>query len=303
MKNYIGVVLMAMFLLPSKSVNAQRKETIRLFYLGGQSNMVGYGYNADLPDTLKKFKNVWIFDGNPAPDEDNHGGLGIWTPLGPGFGTGFSSDGTTNTLSNRFGLELSFAKKMSELYPNEKIALIKYSRGGTSIDSLGAREFGSWDVDYKGTNGINQYDHFLSTVKNAMGVKDIDNNGVEDILIPSGILWMQGESDGSFSEEMANGYYGNLKRLMGLVRAAFRNDNIPIVIGKISDSYHNQGNKVWEFGELVQYAQEKFVKTDKKAAIVRSTQYYGYSDMYHYDSAGYIDLGERFAQEIFTLNK
>ena len=37
--------------------------------------------------------------------------------------------------------------------------------------------------------------------------------------------------------------------------------NVPIVIGKISDSGDVEGGKVWKFGELVQYGQEKFAAT------------------------------------------
>ena len=298
-------ILIITFIIPLIAMGQEiKKDSIRLFYLGGQSNMDGYGKNIELPDTLKKeFKNVWIFHGNPAPDENKQGGLGIWSNLKPGHGFGFSSDGIQNKMSDRFGCELSFAKKLQELYPNEKIALIKYSRAGTSIDSLTAGEFGSWDVDYKGLNGINQYDHFLKTVQNAFKDTDIDNNGRENYLIPSGILWMQGESDASYSEEIANEYYENLKRLMDLMRAALHKDDIPVVIGKISDSWNNTNDKVYRYGELVQYAQEKYARTDKHADIVRNTRYYKYSDTYHYDSNGYIDLGEKFAERIYLLNK
>lgn len=47
-----------------------------------------------------------------------------------GYGTGFKSDGKINTLSDRFGLELSFAKRMKEFLPKDKIALIKYAKRG-----------------------------------------------------------------------------------------------------------------------------------------------------------------------------
>ena len=61
------------------------KDTIRLFYLGGQSNMDGYGYNKELPKSLKgNFKDVWIFHGNPVPDENPTGGQGEWDILKPG---------------------------------------------------------------------------------------------------------------------------------------------------------------------------------------------------------------------------
>ncbi len=298
------LLLMVSILIPSIGFCQQiEKDTILVFYLGGQSNMDGHGYNSDLPDSLKtKFTNVWIYHGNPASDENIHGGWGKWAILQPGHGVGFSSDGINNNLSDRFGIELSFAKTIQELYPNEKIALIKYSRGGTSIDSLAAGMFGSWDVDYVGSNGINQYDHFLATLKGAFSTNDIDSNGREDYLIPYGIIWMQGESDASYTEEIANNYYGNVKRLMDLIRASLHTDDLPVVLGKISDAFTDQDGKVWDYGELVQYAQEKYATLDGNAAIVRSTRFYKYSDPWHYDSNGYIDLGIKFAEAVYLLN-
>ncbi len=290
--------------LPLISICQQiEKDSIRLFYLGGQSNMDGFGKNSELPDSLTtNLNNVWIFHGNPAPDEDEKGGLGIWAKPLPGHGWEFSSDGKENNLSDYFGIELSFAKKLKEYYPNEKIAIIKYSRGGTSLDSVAAGRYGSWEPDYQGRNGINQYDHFLKTVRLALDDKDIDNDGIEDLLIPSGIIWMQGESD-AYREEIANRYFDNLKRLMDLIRAALLQDDLPVVIGKISDSGNNKTGKVYKHGELVQYAQEKYARTDQSASIVRSTQHYKYYDSWHYDSSGYIDLGEKFAKAIYLLNR
>lgn len=211
-------------------------QKIRVFILAGQSNMNGFGYNKDLPNDLKTFENVCIFQGNSVPDGDIGGGMGKWDVLKPGNGTGFKTDGKVNTLSDRFGLELSFAKKIGELFSNDKIALIKYSREGTSIDSLAAANFGCWDPDFNGKNGINQYDNFLKTIKNALVEKDIDGNGKTDEIIPSGILWMQGEGDASYDEAIANRYYDHLKTLMNLMRATLRTDDLPVVIGKISDS-------------------------------------------------------------------
>lgn len=277
-------------------------QKIRVFIVAGQSNMNGFGYNKDLPNDLKTFKDVYIFQGNSVPDGDLNGGTGKWDVLKPGNGTGFKTDAKTNQLSDRFGPELSFAKRLKELFPNDKIALIKYAREGTSIDSVARGGFGCWDADFHGKNGINQYDNFLKTVKNALAETDIDGNGKKDEIIPSGILWMQGEGDASYDEATANRYYGHLKVLMNQMRAALLTDDLPVVIGKISDSGKNEKGKIWPTGELVQYAQEKFVYDDKNAAIVRSTAKYNYgNDPWHYDSAGYIDLGKNFADEVFRL--
>jgi len=282
----------------------QDKDTIKVFFLGGQSNMDGFGYNKDLPKSLnKEFDNAWIFHGNPAPDGNLTGGQGTWATLKPGHGIGFSGYQNKNKLSNRFGVELSFVKHLQEVYLNEKIAIIKYSRGGTSIDSLAAGNFGSWEPDYNGKRGVNQYDHFLTTLKNAFATKDINGDGKEDYLQPVGIIWMQGESDSDKTIEIANKYYTHLKRLMDLIRASLHTDDLPVVIGKISDSHNNSVGKVWTYGELVQFAQEQYVKKDKNAAIVRSTKDYKYSDPWHYDSDGYIHLGEEFAKAFITLIK
>lgn len=268
--------------------------------------MDGYGYTKDLPQALSsEMDGVMIFHGNTAKDDvEKADGRGIWSSLRPGHGVQFSSDGKNNQYSDRFGLELTFAQQMKAHHPDHPIAIIKYSRGGTSIDSAAARQFGSWEPDFVGQTGINQYDHFLATVRNAMAVTDIDGDGEADRLIPMGILWMQGESDGAITEAIALRYFDNLKRLMDLIRAALWVDDLPVIIGKISDSGNDKKDgKVWDYGELVQYAEEKYVRTDANAAIVRSTEDYNYSDPWHYDSAGYLDLGKQFAEALIGLLK
>lgn len=273
----------------------------RVFILAGQSNMNGFGYNKDLPADLRKFNNIYIFHGKSVADGAAEGGIGKWEVLKPGFGHAFDTDGRTNKLSDRFGPELSFAKEMQKRFPKDRIAIIKYAREGTSIDSLARADFGSWDPNYFGTNGRNQYSHFLATVKNALYALEAKGDKQDD-WIPGGIIWMQGEGDASYSEEIALKYKSYLHKLMNLMRAALHDPNVPVVIGKISDSGKDPSGRVWQRGELVQYAQEQFVKEDRRAAIVRDTKDYGYgNDPWHYNSEGYIDLGKRFAEKISGL--
>ena len=278
----------------------------QLYYLGGQSNMDGQGRNADLPDSLKNpMKHVMIFHGNPVPDNDERGGLGIWAPLQPGHGCGdFSSDGKVNHYTECFGVELSFAAELLKKDPSANIAIIKYSRGGTTLALNGAKFFGSWYPDYNIGNRLNQYDYFLATVRHAMAVRDIDGDGEEDILIPRGIIWMQGESDAVQTKDIALAYKANLKRLMDLMRAAFHQNDLPVVIGLISDSGVYKGGKpVMNYGNVVQQAQVEYVKDDYFAALVTSTKNYPYIDDWHYTSESYIDLGKKFAEAVLNLQK
>jgi iduronate 2-sulfatase len=141
-------------------------------------------------------------------------------------------------------------------------------------------------------------------VRLATGVDDIDGDGTRDTLVPRGIVWMQGESDASHSGEIAARYRSNLKQLMDLIRAALRDPDTPVVIGRISDSGQDakeKDNRVWNHGDIVRDAQAAFVAEDGCAVLVTSTDGYGYSDPWHYDSAGYIDLGTRFAEAILGL--
>ena len=65
----------------------QHKETdgIKVFFLAGQPNMVGYGNNKDLPESLnQEFANVFIFHGNPSVVNDSLAGHGKWEKLKPG---------------------------------------------------------------------------------------------------------------------------------------------------------------------------------------------------------------------------
>lgn len=278
-----------------------------VYYLGGQSNMDGYGRISELPEELQgAVPEVLIFHGNTSKDGEAVDGRGKWAPLEPGHGVGFRSDGDENVLSDRFGVELTFARALLQLRPGRRIAIIKYSRGGTSIAAEAAGGFGCWEPDFElgeGVGkGVNQYDHFLATIRNAMKATDIDGDGIEDTLVPAGILWMQGESDAAYTKEIAALYEANLKRLMDLIRAALRQDDLPVVIGRISDSGRDdKDGKVWDFGHEVRAAQASFVENDVAGGLVTSTDEYSYSDPWHYDSAGYIDLGKEFAKSMSRL--
>ena len=275
----------------------------KLYYLGGQSNMEGFGYVDELPkDATHASPDVVIFTGQMAFDNETHGGIGIWEPLQPGHGTGFKTDGKTNQLSNRFGPELLFGRTIVDLAPGSKIAIIKYALGGSGLaEGVG---YGNWHPDFSDGAGINQYDHALTTMRNALAQADIDGDGVTDQLIPTGIVWMQGEADAYDSQAAADEYRANLERLMNLLRAALRVDDLPIVIGKITDSGMVEDGSVMDYIETVQQAQQDFAATDACAAYVTVTDDLAHSsDAWHYDTDGFVRLGTAFAEAMQDLEQ
>ncbi len=272
-----------------------------VYYLGGQSNMDGYGWNKELPtEHAEAVEGVYIFHSQPRFDDEPATGQGRWTTLKPGHGYGFKSEGEANVYSDRFGPELSFGRELKKLYPDRRIALIKYALGGTALEE-GTPAYGTWAPDYR---DINQYDHALATIANAAGVTDIDGDGELDHLVPAGIVWMQGEADAYQSYDAALAYEANLKRMMDLLRAALRTDDLPVVIGRITDSGRADDGNVMDHIKIVQEAQRRFVEKDSCAAYstVTDDQSYPEDDDWHYDSPAYLAMGVDFARHLKGLD-
>jgi hypothetical protein len=306
MMQVLTIIMMLMggllFSSPLPASESGSGMTYRVYFLGGQSNMEGFGYSSELPaEWLGPVDKVRIFTGQMKEDNQPGGGVGSWQPLQPGFGTGFITDGETQTLSGRFGPELAFGKRLSDLMPGERIAIIKYARGGSALEQ-GASGFGTWAPDFEEGNGINQYDHALATIRTALSMADIDGDGKTDTLLPAGIIWMQGEADAYHSVESARSYRQNLKRMMDLLRAALRVDDLPVVIGLITDSGQAEDGSMMDYIEIVQQAQMDYSNSDRCATLVTETRNLGYiEDGWHYDTEGFLSLGARFADAVHTL--
>ncbi|QYJ06830.1 sialate O-acetylesterase [Qipengyuania flava] len=275
-----------------------------VYYLGGQSNMDGFGLVSELPEGLEeKVAQVPIFHGSPASDGEDGGGQGIWQPLKGGHGSGYDLEGQENRYSDKFGPEIAFAARLIEANPDQKIAIVKYSLGGTALVH-GASGYGSWDPAFSEGNRRNQYDNALTTIDGALQRQDIDGDGAPDTLVPGGIVWMQGESDAAHTEETATSYRANLARIMGYLRAALRTDGLPVVIGKIKDSGDTPGTRVMAYSPLVQEQQAEFVAADPCAALVTVTEQFNeMPDKWHYVTADYLTLGEAFADAMLSLRK
>ena len=84
-----------------------------------------------------------------------------------------------------------------------RIALVKYSRGGTSLLE-GASGYGNWEPDSELGGGINQYDHALATLRNALSHADIDGDGDLDAWVANSFdepnrVWLN-DGNGAFSD-------------------------------------------------------------------------------------------------------
>ena len=300
---FVAVALISVYGCGPSPDSGSNGTEYHAYFLGGQSNMVGFGYSDELPIALSGPQPATrIYRGSDVPDQSDEGGLGLWAPLEPGFGAGFRTDGIENRLGKRFGPELSFSRRLLDLFPGRHIAIIKYARSGSSL-SIGGTNLGTWDPDFTRGNGLNQYDFALRTMASALAPADIDGDGHVDNLRPSGIIWMQGESDASH-ETSADSYETNLTRLMALLRAAMHVDDLPVVIGRITDSGMDEDGQVMEYIQAVHNAQAAFVASDSCAAYVTEIDDYQHADdVWHYVSEAYIQMGAAFADAVADLEK
>lgn len=216
MKNvvYLGVVLVMSLVLSSVSTMAATK----VFFLGGQSNMAGYGVNAQLTPP---------YDASPSNVKIWDSGTGQWVALRGGFGGN----------ADCFGPELSFGYAIHSTFPNDNIFLVKHGADATSLAA-------DWNPNGTGA----QYNAFKSKAKAAL--QSLSNANLSPTI--AGMLWMQGETDARI-ESYAINYGTNLKNLITAVRTDFNAPDMQFVVGRIL-TFWSQGGVQWN--TMVRTAQE-----------------------------------------------
>src|SRR5436190_23880667 len=160
--------------------------TVKVYILAGQSNMDGRGRKSELTGELAK----WA-----TPQPDVRIAYSNSTKRGP-FATdgfvllepGFSVPPGTKERKLpgvTFGPEVSFGRAIADANPDDKIVLIKFSEGGTSLH-------GDW---MPGIAHDGLYPQFLAFVRRSLAL--LKDAGDEPQL--AGVIWHQGESDASLA--------------------------------------------------------------------------------------------------------
>lgn len=127
--NYTVALICVLSLVLVSAVGA--KEPVKVYLLGGQSNMVGSGKPAELSGVhAKPQDDVKFWKGN------------AWGALAPG--------------NRNFGPEIGFGRAMKDALPKEEIYLVKYAAGGTAL-------YNDWSP-----SGGGQYKQFMKTARAAI---------------------------------------------------------------------------------------------------------------------------------------
>jgi hypothetical protein len=237
---------------------------IKVFLMGGQSNMTGFTPLSEITADLKhEYPEAIIWVDGQAPT----GLERKWMNLTAGFGH-------STTV---FGPELGFGPEIAKDLPNENIALLKCSWGGTNLVF-------DWRPPSSGKATGDLYKKFIKSVHDGIAAMPA---GLKPEI--AGMLWMQGEYDANNTKQAAVEYESNLTNLINDLRAEFKVPHMPFIIAQISEA------SAWAaFGSTIRQAQLNVSKNVPYTSMVITSDY-GFTDGLHYNGPGEISLGKRFA--------
>lgn len=244
-----------------------------LYLLAGQSNMDGRGKEANLnADQRAPSRHAIIFYRNPPHSSDG------WKPLTPGYSIAPGYKG--QLPSTTFGPELGFIEAMHKTQPDRKFALIKGSKGGSSLEK-------DWNPGSKGDSKTQgpRYRHFIETIGLAKAALKKDGHTAK----LKGILWHQGESDSKASTE---DHIRRLTRFIARLREDLGEPELPFIIGEVFDN----GQR-----DQVRSALLKVSETAPHCGFASAANLTTWDPGTHFDAKSQLILGERFATALQKL--
>lgn len=246
-------------------------QTIDMYLIAGQSNADGRAEAADLPAALAATSSDVQVYLNEA-----------WHDLQPGL----NNDGNAEW----FGPELALGRCLQQAYPERKIVLVKHAAGSTDLGNC-------WRApDSEGNNAGAYYAAFIKTVNDA--IASVSPSATARIR---GMIWMQGETDAWYDDpSMAMAYEENLTAFVRSVRSDLDAANMPFCMGRISQTWTWSGGG---HGEIVRQAQYDVSQNVPCTVMIDTDDLTLNPDMAHYDAAGQVILGERFAGSIIGLEQ
>ncbi|MCY4072178.1 MAG: hypothetical protein OXG60_12845, partial [Chloroflexi bacterium] len=189
-----------------------------------------------------------------------------------------------NPREGFFGPEVGFAYNLLELMPLDELWLLKYAVGGTSLYAW----IPDWSAERAAAIGQAEHGPLYQRLMNHF--QQVTQGAEVDVIA---CLWMQGESD-SRHEVAAAQYERNLKRLVSSLCHDLNQPDMPFIAGLV-----NPPSDVWSYVSVVRNAQRKVAQTAANVCLVETDGLSKLEDDLHYDSAGQLELGRRFAVRLY----
>ncbi len=188
-----------------------------------------------------------------------------------------------NPREGCFGPEIGFARAFQDLQKLSKLRLIKFAVGGSSLLA--------WEPEWSAERAAIAYDADKGALYPRLirHVQRVTQGKAAQVL---GCLWMQGESDSNFSIAAAE-YERNLKHLIEQMRIDLDQPDMHFVIG-----LPNPSPARFSYLSTVRRAQSQVAQSLPCVSLVDTDGLTKHEDELHYDSAGQLELGRRFAHRL-----
>ena len=248
-----------------------RADHYDVFLIGGQSNCDGRGATKDLVGplaSLAKPQDDVIIAYSCSKVRGPILETGGFKPLQPGWSVAPGYDRKKGLPSDKFGPELGFGRAMADALKPGKVALIKYTEGGTNLAK-------QWNPDVRGV----LYDAFLAHTQKSL--KELTDKGHTYTL--RGMIWHQGESDAGLTTEA---YQKLLTTFIERLRKDLKTPDLAFGIGEVFDNKKR---------DTVRAAQKATAESVKGAYFVPATDLKTFDNGTHFDAASQVELGRRFA--------
>ena len=189
-----------------------------------------------------------------------------------------------------FGPEVGIAATLATARPSDEFLLVKRAMGGTSL--------AAWAPDWDKSRLASRYDAAAGPIYRNL-LEDYASAIKDRPARITGVLWMQGESDTRYAALGPN-YFENFKTLIAAFRHDLKDPKLPVFFGRVNmpQDAKEKDNKTIKFPYIqhVRAAQERAAREIPEVYLIETDDLSKQSDRIHYDAAGQIALGRRFAE-------
>lgn len=260
-----------------------------LFILDGQSNAAPHASGDIVNGSWKQIVADTLINPQLVRNRTAATFADAWIPANPYPMTSQQFDIATSG----FGPELSFIKTLKPNYPNHIIAVAQRALGGTSIvawDNVPSTP--AWNEAMRQTHGPSQlpkppqYPELMDLKQQAVTTLS-QKDGVSSVIM-AGVLWAQNEQDVGRNYGATN-YEANLRKLIQNVRRDWNAPELPFMF--VNTHTHNGSTNA----NLIDQAVAQVQATVPHTAVVNTKDLPTHEGT-HYNTAGTIELGIRYAQ-------
>lgn len=255
-----------------------------VYLMGGQSNADGRANVSELSGDLASWSGevpgVLAYYVNPvnknplAPSYDTG-----WINLQPGLSIAPGYYGAVP--SPTFGFEVSLFRILEEYFPDQNVAFIKVTKGGTSLHT---------DWNPAGSSANYMWQTFTNFVPQAIAT--LTNAGHSVTL--RGMVWHQGEADRDNDD-----FQSDLTDFIAAVRAFVGEAEFPFVLGELE-----QDTETANVDDV-----KRAIRNEDIRAVAESDGYVGVASSFglltqdgtHFNSASQVEFGIRYAEQVFAM--